>query len=81
VGVPVHTPHQLAFQLVQDINNGYAPTAVTRITRLNPDLQTYQTYQWTGSAWTGTNFVVLPGEAFGVEVTTTTDWLPDTIQP
>jgi hypothetical protein len=81
VAVPAHSPHQLAFQVVQDINNGYAPSVVTRITRLNPDLQTYQTYQWNGSAWSGTNFVVLPGESFGVEVGTTSDWSPDTVQP
>ena len=81
VAVPVHSPHQMAFNLVQDMNNGYAPSVVTRITRLNPDSQTYQTYQWSGSAWTGTNFVVLPGEAFGVEVGVTADWAPDTIQP
>ncbi len=76
VSLPARTADQLAFQVVQDMNQGYSPTVVTRITRLNPDLQTYQTYQWNGSAWSGTNFVVLPGEAYGVEVKTTTDWLP-----
>jgi hypothetical protein len=81
VAVPVHSPHQMAFNLVQDINNGYAPAVVTAITRLNPDLQTYQTYQWNGGTWSGTNFIVLPGEAFGVEVGTTADWSPDTVQP
>jgi hypothetical protein len=81
VAVPVHSPHQMAFNLVQDINNGYAPAVVTRITRFNPATQTVQTYQWSGSSWTGTNFVVLPGEGFGVEVGVTADWLPDTLQP
>jgi len=76
VSMPARTADQLAFQVVQDINQGYSPTVVTRITRLNPDLQTYQTYQWNGTAWSGTNFVVLPGEAYGVEVKTTADWLP-----
>ena len=78
VSIPIHSPHQLAFQLVQDMNGGYYPTSVTRITRLNPDLQTYQTYQWTGSTWTGTNFVLVPGEAYGVTVQATSDWIPDT---
>jgi hypothetical protein len=81
IALPLHTPHQLAFQVVQDANNGYFPGPVTRITRLNADLQTYQTYQWTGSSWSGTNFVLMPGEAYGLEVQATADWLPDTVQP
>ena len=79
VSLPTHTPHQLAFQLVQDINQGFSPAFVTRIVRLNPDLQTTQTYDWNGAGWTGTNFVLLPGEAYGVEVKTTTDWLPQVL--
>lgn len=79
VGLPVHALHQLAYQVVQDANNGFYPGPVTRIVRFHPDLQTTQTYQWTGSSWSGTNFVILPGEAYGLEVQTTTDWVPDTL--
>lgn len=78
VSVPIHSPHVLAHQLVQDINNGYYPSVVTAITRFNPDLQAAQTYRWTGTSWSGTNFVLIPGEAYGVEVANTADWLPDT---
>jgi hypothetical protein len=78
VALPVHTPHQLAFQVVQDANSGYFPGPVTRIVRFHPDLQTPQTYQWNGSSWSGTNFVLIPGEAYGLEIQTTADWLPDT---
>jgi hypothetical protein len=78
VSLPPHTPHSLAYQVVQDANNGFFPGPVTRIVRFNPDLQTTQAYSWNGSAWTGTNFVVLPGEAYGFEVQATSDWVPDT---
>jgi len=78
VSIPLYSSYQLAFQLVQSMNSGYYPTTVTSITRLHPDTQTYQTYQWTGSTWNGTNFVLMPGEAYGVTVTTTNDWVPET---
>jgi hypothetical protein len=78
VCVPVHTPHVLASQLVQDANGGFFPGPVTRISRFNPTTQASQIYQWNGSSWTGTNFVLVPGEAYGFEVQSTSDWLPDT---
>jgi len=78
VCVPVHTPHVLASQLVQDANGGFFPGPVTRITRLNPDTQANQIYQWNGTSWSGTNFVLVPGEAYGFEVQSTSDWLPAT---
>jgi hypothetical protein len=76
--LPIHTPDQLAYQVIQDINGGYAPVVGTKLVRFNPDLQIEQTYQWTGSSWSGTNFVILPGEAFGVQAATTADWIPAT---
>ena len=79
VCVPVHTPHLLASQLVQDANNGFSPGPVTRITRFDPDTQASQVYQWGGSSWSGNNFVLVPGEAYGFEVQSTSDWLPDTL--
>lgn len=79
VSMPTHSADQLAFQLVQDINHGFSAAFVTRVVRLNPDLQTTQSYDWNGSSWTGTNFVLIPGEAYGVEVKTTTDWLPQVL--
>lgn len=78
ISLPVHTANQLAYQVVQDINGGYAPAVASRIVRFNPDLQVTQTYQWNGGSWSGTNFVILPGEAFGVEAVGTADWVPDT---
>jgi hypothetical protein len=78
ISLPVHTASQLAYQVVQDINGGYAPAIANRIVRFNPDLQVTQTYQWSGGSWSGTNFVILPGEAYGVEAVSTADWVPDT---
>ena len=78
ISVPAHTPHFFASSLVNDINAGPFPTIVSRVVRFAPN-QVYQTYQWTGSIWSGTNFVLMPGDAYSVEVKTVFDWVPKTI--
>jgi hypothetical protein len=78
ISVPAHTPHFFASNLINDINSGGFPTIVSRVVRFTPN-QIYQTYQWNGSIWSGTNFVLLPGDAYSVEVKTIYDWVPDTI--
>ncbi|MFQ5600876.1 MAG: hypothetical protein ACE5G2_10025, partial [Candidatus Krumholzibacteriia bacterium] len=75
ISVPVHTPLFFASNLVNDINRGTYPSVVSRIVRFAPN-QVYQEYDWNGGIWSGTNFVLLPGDGYAVEVETTSDWTP-----
>jgi hypothetical protein len=79
IGLPAASAYQSAGQLVQALDAGPTPGPVTRIVRFDPELQREQSYQWSGSSWTGTNFTLQPGEGYGVEVNTTIDWLPSTL--
>ena len=67
-----------ASSIVNDINRGVSPSIVRRIVRFSAN-QAYQTYEWNGSGWSGTNFVVQPGEGYAVQVQATADWIPVTI--
>jgi hypothetical protein len=78
ISLPVHSPHFFASSLVNDINEGAFPTVVSRITRFTAN-QVYQTYEYTGGVWSGTNFILMPGDAYAVEVETVFDWVPDTL--
>ena len=49
---------------------------VRRIVRFAPN-QVYQTYEWNGATWSGTNFIVMPGDGYAVEVETISDWVPE----
>jgi hypothetical protein len=78
VSVPLVSQYVFASSIVNDINRGVSPSIVRRIVRFSAN-QAYQAYEWNGSGWSGTNFVVQPGEGYAVQVQATADWIPVTI--
>jgi hypothetical protein len=78
VSVPLTSQYFFASSIVNDINRGVSPSIVRRIVRFSTN-QAYQTYEWNGGGWSGTNFVVQPGEGYAVQVQATADWVPVTV--
>jgi len=82
--LPYTSPYTKASDLVTDIEGGTGPTAHVKIdivARWNPATQSLQIYQWQTSGWTGTDFVLAPGDGIYFRITSSFNWTPRLITP
>jgi hypothetical protein len=81
IGLPGNHTAQTAADLVAEMNGGVGQGGVTRLSRIDSASQQRQSWEWDGSSWSGTDFLLQAGEAYEVVVAAAVGWNSIGVEP
>jgi hypothetical protein len=83
ISMPYTNSYQSASEIVRDIEGSMVtpPTRITVVAMWDPAAQALVKFEWTGAAWTGTDFTVDSGDGLYLDILSTFTWQPDLITP
>jgi len=84
ISVPYTATYASASDIVTHIEGSIGPGAHTKITEIakwDAANQTLLKFAWTASGWTGTNFVINPGDGIYLKIIASFTWTPRLITP
>jgi len=84
IGLPFTGAIRDASELVTSIEGGTGPgnnQNIVRIGKWDYSTQSYDVYAYGPSGWSGTNFLIGPGDCIWFEVVSTFTWAPELITP
>jgi hypothetical protein len=84
ISLPYTSTYAKASDIVIHIEGSIGPGAHTKITELgrwDPATQTVIKYMWTASGWSGTDFMINPGDGIYLKIVASFTWTPRLITP
>jgi hypothetical protein len=84
ISLPYTSAYVKASDIVLDIEGSIGPGANTKITEIakwDTVTQTLVKYSWTPSGWSGTDFMINPGDGIHLKIVTNFTWTPMLLTP
>ena len=77
----ISLPYTGVYSKASDISTELGSSKITEVGLWNADTQTVTRWYWSGTAWTGTDFVIAPGAGIYLIVASDFAWRPTLITP